>query len=76
MEGVTKLTALAGMRALDLCGCELLAEDTMLALTALRGLTELNVASCLLAVTNKCATAMCPCCLWVVAWQSMQLGGA
>ena len=45
---------LAGLRDLDICGCEQLAEDAIVALSALRALTQLNVGSCQQAVTNRC----------------------
>ena len=48
---------LAHLRDLDICGCEQLAEDAIVALSALRALTQLNVGSCQQAVTNRQATA-------------------
>ena len=44
---------LAGLRDLDICGCEQLAEDAIMALSSLRALTQLNVGSCQQAVTNR-----------------------
>ena len=53
-EGLAGMVAgLPGLRDLDICGCEQLGEDAIVALSGLRHLTALNVGSCQQAVTNR-----------------------
>jgi hypothetical protein len=47
------VAGLPGLRDLDICGCEQLGEDAIVALSGLRHLTALNVGSCQQAVTNR-----------------------
>lgn len=44
---------LSELRSLDICGCEQLHEDAVVALSSLRNLTELNVGSCHQAITVR-----------------------